>query len=142
VIYADETIVVDASLAAKWFLAEADSARALALLNCGARFAGPRLLKVEVAAAVTRRYRMGFLTREEARSKLAEAENAFTRSGFRLERDGALLGRASEIALDLRHALQDCLYVACAERLNARLMTADQTLLNRAAPTFAFVQAF
>lgn len=55
--------------------------------------------------------------------------------------DETIIERAGEIALQILHPLQDCLHIACAEHVDAELITADATLLRRGA-AFAFVRAF
>lgn len=57
-----------------------------------------------------------------------------------LHSDAQLLPRAEAIALDLKQALKDCLYIALAERVGGELITSDTTLLARAAPHFPFVK--
>jgi predicted nucleic acid-binding protein len=134
-------VVVDASVAAKWFVVEHDSERAFDLLALEALFA-PQLLAVEVAAAITRRFRMGAMEEGDARRKLQLARETLRRPVFQLLPDADLIERASEIALTIRHPVQDCLYIACAERSAADVLTVDPTLLKRAAPMFSFVQLF
>jgi predicted nucleic acid-binding protein len=58
-----------------------------------------------------------------------------------LTADADLLPRAEEIALDLKHALKDCLYVALAEREKCDLVTTDASLLARAGGQFPLVRA-
>ena len=48
-------IVVDASVAVKWFLVEAGSEAAPALLETESEIVGPDLLLIEVAGAIVRR---------------------------------------------------------------------------------------
>lgn len=132
--------VIDASVAAKWFLAEQDSADALALLNSGRQLLGPHLLAIEVNAAITRRHRNGLLSDTLAIEALADAAAVLDTASVRLERDALLLPRGAEIALAIRHPLQDCLYIACAERNGADLITADPKLIARASAHFPFVR--
>jgi predicted nucleic acid-binding protein len=47
-------IVVDASVAAKWFLPEKGSSAALALQEGPSQLAAPDLIRMEVAAAITK----------------------------------------------------------------------------------------
>lgn len=58
-----------------------------------------------------------------------------------LTEDEIIIERAGEIALQIFHPLQDCLYIACAEHVDADLVTTDATLLKRAA-AFPFVRLF
>jgi len=48
-------IVVDASVAVKWFFPEAGTAEAQQVLASGDRLAAPALIRVEVAAAIARK---------------------------------------------------------------------------------------
>ena len=133
-------VVVDASIAAKWFLTEPDSVAATMLLNGADDLIGPELLVVETAAAIVRRFRLGGIDKSYAQTLLADAHAAFKLRSITLEPDVALLPRAEEMAISLRHALQDCLYVACAEAAGAELVTTDRALVRRASAHFPFVR--
>jgi predicted nucleic acid-binding protein len=60
-------IVVDASVAAKWFLAEEDTPAANALPHGTQKLVAPALIRVEVYAAITRRFRKGEAPEAEVR---------------------------------------------------------------------------
>lgn len=134
-------IVPDTSIVAKVFLREAESHEVVTLLRDASYVVAPGLLVIEIASAITRRFRMTELGRDEAQRALDEARVFFGGGGVALEPDAHLLPRAEEISLDLTHPLKDCLFLALAERENAQLITADTTLLKRAAPRFDFVRA-
>jgi predicted nucleic acid-binding protein len=55
-----------------------------------------------------------------------------SRSGVDLRRTEPLLPRAMGLARRLGHPVYDCVYLALAEREDARFVTADQRLLRRA----------
>lgn len=133
--------VADASVAAKWFLREPDAPKAMDLLRTGAKVFAPAFLQVELAAAIVRRFRNGGLNIEDARERLIEAADAIAEPRISFFSDTELLPRASSVALDIRHPLQDCLYIACAERVQCDLITVDPKFLARAAPVFPFVRA-
>lgn len=133
-------IVVDASVAVKWFLTEPGSAAATSLLQGQDDLVGPELLMVEAASAIVRRFRTGGLDEAQTRRLLADAHAVFRMRSIMLSANAALLPRAEEIAMGLRHPLQDCLYIACAEAANADLITADATLVARAGAQFPFVK--
>jgi predicted nucleic acid-binding protein len=133
-------VVVDASVAAKWFLVEHDSARAFDLLSRGALYA-PQLISVEVSAAITRRVRIGQLEQDDARRLLTRVRSTIQRPVCCLVDDADLLERAGEIALLLSHPFQDCLYIACAEQVDAEVITVDPVLLKRASQAFPWVRA-
>lgn len=134
-------IVVDASVAAKWFLTEENSNAATRLLHLEHALLGPELLMVETAAAIVRQFRKGGLAAEPAARLLADVHGLFSARSVTLVSDSALLPRAESIAIQLRHPLQDCLYVACAESAGAELVTTDAALIKRAAPQFPFVRS-
>lgn len=134
-------LVIDASVAAKWFLVESDSGRASSILAGEHDLAGPSLLRLEVTGAILRRFRVGGIEEADAQRKLEHAHRFLVAPGFRFYDNDDLLPRAAEIAVKLRHPIQDCLYIACAERHAAELVTADAAFLRRAAPMFSFVRA-
>ena len=63
-------IVVDASIAAKWYLNEPGSPEAAAFLTADAALLAPALIRIEVTGAIVRRYREGKLSLERAQSGL------------------------------------------------------------------------
>jgi hypothetical protein len=125
-------IVVDASVAVKWFLPEADSDAAARLLEGGQKLVAPELIRIEVAAALTRRGRLGELTDSQVRATTEAWSDALADGVVILEENGTDLPRAIELALALRHPVQDCLYLALAGRLDVPLVTADRAFGARA----------
>ena len=132
-------LALDASVLAKLFLREHDSPSAFALVSSRAPLVAPEHVAVEVASAISRRHRNGAISRADAALALGQARRFVFGGDIVLVSDRVLLPRAEEIALDLKHALKDCLYIALAEREKCNLVTCDTTLLARAAPTFPFV---
>jgi predicted nucleic acid-binding protein len=132
--------VPDASVAVKWILAEPQSEAASAWLDTSAKIFAPTLLLIEVASAITRRHRMGGLERPEAKEHLETAFKLIARPRVGLAPDSLFLQRAGEIALQISHPFKDCVYIACAERFEARLVTADASLHKRASVHFDFVK--
>jgi predicted nucleic acid-binding protein len=134
-------IVVDATIAAKWYLHEADSAKAIALLaNIQDSFHAPDWIEVEVASAITRRHRMGGATRAEAEMLISDWRRDLGLGRLVLEPWQALVQQAAELALAIGHGLVDCLYLACAMRLGAPLITADEKLHRRGSTAYAAVK--
>lgn len=121
-------IVVDASLAAKWFLIEADSASAERfLLRYSYDLCGPDLLMTEVASTLVREANIGKSRSANVRSQLADWHGMIAGGVVRTERLGARrLGEASLIALDLGHPLADCIYLQMAMERDCALATCDQ----------------
>jgi len=51
-----------------------------------------------------------------------------------------VLDEAVELAMSLKHTLQDCLYLAAAQQLKARLVTADRPFFERAKVAFQQIE--
>jgi predicted nucleic acid-binding protein len=121
--------VVDASVAVKLVLPEADSPKALALeadfRNQVHELIAPDTYPVELAHALTKAERRGLLLAGEAESRLARLLT-YPPDLFPYL---PLLGRAVEIASQARIGVYDCLYVALAEQESCDLVTADQRLV-------------
>jgi predicted nucleic acid-binding protein len=134
-------IVVDASIAAKWYLHEAGSTEAAALLTSTSALIAPALIHIEVTGAILRRYREGKLSLERANEACDLWDAALAGGVLRLVPDDTLIASARVIAFQIRHAIQDCLYLAAAvEAGSARLVTADPTFHARAMSAFPFVE--
>ena len=134
-------IVVDASIAAKWYLNEPGSEEASALLMSASILIAPALVRIEVNGAILRRYRQGLLSLERAKEACDLWDADLAGGALRLLPDEALIPPARAIAFQIRHAIQDCLYLAAAvESGSASLVTADPTFHARALPAFPFVR--
>jgi predicted nucleic acid-binding protein len=118
------TVVVDTSVAVKWFVKETGREQALSVLDASERHA-PDLIVAEVGNVAWKKAMRGEVTSEQARFICASVRRYFVV----LHRSEALIDRAIDIALQLRHPIYDCLYLACAERAGAHLVTADEELL-------------
>lgn len=120
-------IVVDASLATKWLVAEVDQEAALQfLLRFRAEIAAPDLLLSEVSSAIVRRANAREMAPSDAVGRIAEWLLLWRRGPFakyRLTADS--VAEATRIALELGHPLADCLYLALAIELECELATCD-----------------
>lgn len=120
-----ERLVVDASVAIKWVVAEADHERAAALLDNG--LIVPDLLFCECANVLWRKVRRREMTEEEAgiaAQTLEQAELAVVSTR-------TYLARAVAIAAELDHPAYDAIYLAVAEAFDVRLVTADDRLIRK-----------
>jgi len=122
------SLVVDASVALKWFLCEEPlSNQALAVVQDGAALIAPDFLIAEVCNAAWRSARLGRISQVqvvEIATSLPRAFDAFFSAA-------ALAPRAVAIAGQLDHPVYDCLYLALAEAEQARFVTADVQFLDK-----------
>lgn len=118
-------LIVDASVAAKWFLAEPDSAAALALRDSGTLHA-PSLLVSEIGnvlrSAVAQR-RLPAMLAEQSLAWLIQDR------AVNFADDHELALPALRIALALNHSVYDCLYLALSEKTGFPVVTADRRLM-------------
>jgi predicted nucleic acid-binding protein len=126
------TLVVDASVALKWFLAdEAYRAEARAVLGSGEALMAPDLIVAETCNAAWRGVRVGRMRQDQA-EEMARSLPGMIDS---LVAGPVLAERAIGLASQLDHAVYDCFYVALAEANDALLITADARLLGKLAGT-------
>jgi len=119
-------VVVDASVAAKWLFHETDAEKARTLL--AEALAGrlsllaPELLPAEVASSLWKRARREGVRLSEVRTHYLR----FMEFCPALVRISSLTEPALGLALEHRHPVYDCLYVALALELSCDLVTADE----------------
>lgn len=133
-------IVVDASVAAKWVLAEPEREAAVALLTLTQRLIAPSHIRFEVSGAIIRRFRGDALDENTARMACAEWNDLLRNQLLELIPADELLPEAIELTMQLRHPLSDCLYVAAAQRYLAEFITADRELFERALPVYGRIK--
>ena len=121
------TLVIDASVACKWFLNEPLSAEARGLAASEATFVAPDMILAECANAAWRRVRDGTVTPAHARAFLDSLPLWFEA----LPPAAELHKAAFEMAHEFGHPVHDCLYLALAEREQALLVTADRVFAAR-----------
>ena len=115
------TLVVDASVAIKWFVPEPRSDAAEDVLAATDDLLAPDLLLVEAANALWKKVRRHELTIAEA----SEVLDALRMTRLEMRPTGPLLDRALELAAALDHPVCDCVYLALADTSRARLVTDD-----------------
>ncbi|HEV7158263.1 MAG TPA: type II toxin-antitoxin system VapC family toxin [Caulobacteraceae bacterium] len=123
-----QTLVVDASVAAKLWFEEHHSELADRVLKSGSRLVAPDLLLIEVASIAAKRVRRGL-------SPAGEATNAMVASKSFLdetETSAKFVDRAFELACNHGLSVYDGVYLALAEARRAPLITADNTLVTKA----------
>jgi len=122
-------IVIDASVAVQWFVPEPGSADATRLLHTEAPFLAPDVMPVEAANAWWKKCRRGEMSSGQVDRALAR----LLALGLELVPSADLLTRATRVALDLDHAVYDCVYLVLARQYGAKLATADGRLRRSAA---------
>ena len=119
------TLVVDASVAVKWVLPEAGSDGAVALREQESELTAPSLVIAEIGSAIWKAARSGAIRKSEATEAISAALLWF-QSLIPIEE---LRIRALTLAIEIKHPIYDCFYLALAERENAALVTADERLI-------------
>ena len=122
--------MVDASVAVKWLVVEEDSADARSLLD-DEELHAPRLLVSEVANAVWRKVRLDQVDRGAAGQLLATMSDM----PIRWHADETICADAIRLAIAHDRPVYDLMYLALAQRLGVRVVTADQRLANALATT-------
>ena len=125
------SLVVDASVAVKWLVAEEDSESANRLAVGAEDLLAPRLMASEVANTLWRKARLGEIGRDRAGVLMA----ALTEMPVRWNVDETLCADAVRLALALDRPVYDCVYLALAHRVGAQVITADVRFANALATT-------
>ena len=120
-------VVVDASVAVKWFVPEVFSVEAQRLLNDGFRRHIPVLLHSEVGQTIWKKvYQRKEMGAADGRSILS----ALMVTALELHAVTPLLEPAFDIALATGRTVYDSIYLALATGLGCKLVTADRKLYN------------
>ena len=116
--------VVDASVAVKWVLNEDRSKEANAVRSEDGLIA-PSLIAVEIGSALWKAVRRGHVSRLNALAALRASLLPFSDlvANERLHVNGLAL------ALDVGHPVDDCFYLALAQRDDVPLITADEAMI-------------
>jgi predicted nucleic acid-binding protein len=117
-------IVVDASVVAKWFVAEPNSDSAQRVFESNHVLVVPGHALGEVGEVLVRQYRRGAITAVQL--ALAEAALPTSLASIRLD---LLFARSLEIALHVSASFYDILYIAAAEYEDTFLISADDRLI-------------
>jgi predicted nucleic acid-binding protein len=120
-------IVVDASVAIKWFVAEADSGAADELLQEEVELHAPLLLMSEFANGLCKNFRKKLIDSVQAETALKGIRRTITH----WHAAEPMLGDAMGLSLRLDHPVYDFLYVALAARNGLKCVTADQRFLRK-----------
>ena len=135
------SVVVDASLAAKWLVEEDDSDKAHAVLQSwvsqGISRIAPHLMPFEVANALHRRVLRGELNVGDSTRMIAR----LLESRLELHQPPNLHARALQLASQLQqNAAYDAHYLALAESVGCELWTADERFYRSTSPSVGDVR--
>lgn len=116
-------VVVDASVAAKWFFTgEEHSEAALNLLDNPFELHAPEFFFLEVDSILSKRTRRRELSEIEA----FEIHDEVRSIPIQFYPTLALQERAFEMALETGRSIYDCVYLTLSELLEGRMVTADR----------------
>ena len=120
-------LVVDSSVAIKWYVPEALSTEALRVRDGSTPLHAPDFLHVEVAAIAWKKIRRGVLTRTVADGILVDlpALGIVT-----FHPTAPLVTSAFDLADQTGRTVYDCLYLALAVQLGGSMVTSDDKLVN------------
>ena len=117
-------VVVDASMAVKWFAPESDSAAADQLIEDERILMAPDIMPVEAANAWWKKVRRGEMTKADMEQALAN----LLALGVEWIPMPLIVERAATMAVDTGQTVYDCTYlVVCADR-GASIATADERM--------------
>lgn len=117
-------VVVDASVAVKWFVPEELSADAQTLLSAEYELLAPDLLWAELGNALWKKHRRGELDQRTARRLLRD----FARVPIEFHASERWTDAALQLAIRQGLTVYDGLYLALAAGSECRLVTADRRL--------------
>ena len=117
-------VVVDASVAVKWFLPEARSDIAARLLTSAHVLLAPELMRLEVGNSLLRAVRRGMIAQEIA----IEAMERLSPPRLRFEPTGEIADAAFKLAGQWGGTVYDALYVLIAGSVGAVVATDDHEL--------------
>jgi len=131
-----DSLVVDSSVAVKWFVVEPYSTEACRILDAYQNgllsFLAPDLINAEVGNIIWKKHIFQGLDASDAQDVL----DKFQRLQFKLTPTAELLDDAYKIAVAHRRTVYDALYVALSVRENCRFVTADEKLANAISVAF------
>jgi predicted nucleic acid-binding protein len=127
-------VVIDASMAVKWFLLEPDSAAARAVLaeNIG-EICVPAIFGIEVVATLVREANNHKPHADSMRDAISRLTSLMSDGSITARSETPdQLANAANIAIDLGHPFKDCLYLALAIALECELVTCDAKFATKA----------
>jgi predicted nucleic acid-binding protein len=121
-----KNLVIDASVAIKWFLPEQQSINAVRLLDAGYELFAPDLIFAECGNVLWKKW----LRQELEPDVIPAILSDLKRMNLAIVPAFTLIDEASRIAVDYRRSFYDSIYIALATTSNSRMVTADEKLCN------------
>lgn len=121
-------IVVDASVAVKWFVNEAGASAAHELLSGAESLIGPDFVIYETLNVLRRKYKRSEIDAVQLEKASGELAGFFDL----LVPATALIDRTVALSAILDHGIYDSAYLACALQHDAVLITADEVFAKKA----------
>ncbi len=132
-------LVIDSSVVAKWFFVEPLTKQALAVRNdwelSRVDLIAPKLMLAEVGNIIWKRQRVGLITEPEGNSLIARLL-ALSLPTVETE---TILPRAYSLGAAFDRTVYDALYLALAEAMAAKFITADLRLYNAVSGNLPFI---
>lgn len=122
-------LVVDASVAAKWFLDEPHSSEARGIQSLDFDLLAPEFITLEMAHVMTKRIRRGEMSVDQGRNAVVRLPAMLS-----LRITTMLIPAALDVAVQFGRSAYDALYVVLALRHGCQFVTADRRLYNALAP--------
>ena len=119
-------LVIDSSVVIKWFVPEVHSDDALRYLDPDLERNAPELLLAEASNILWKKFGRGELTAAEANKIAEDVEQA----DVIIHPMRPLFGPGLRIAMATGRSAYDCIYLALADSLSTRVVTADRRLYN------------
>ena len=131
-------LIVDASIAVKWLIAEDHSQEARQLLAPRMVLLAPDFILIEVANVIWKKARRKDIP--SPRPYIDELANIADAVALRPSAELVIL--ATILATQIDHPVYDCVYLTCAEAEAAPLVTADERLARRATEAYPTVEVW
>lgn len=123
------TLVIDSSVAVKWFVQEPGHEAAKLLLLSEERLVAPGWAYAEVTNVLWRKVRSGQVTEEQARAAIAE----YPKTVHLLASDETQMTAAFDLAQQLEHSIYDCAFLAVALQHDDGVLVTDDIAFARKA---------
>jgi len=120
-------LVVDADIAVKWHIRQADSDAAIAVAGAFRDLHAPRFQLLELHQVLAKYVRMKLLDPDLARQSATRHHAMISH----WHDSTPLIGSAFELSLLNSHPFYDCLYLALALALDGRIVSADKAFAAR-----------